>query len=164
MKETDICTGGLYIVSDKYFIDMGTTKLVDNKRESRPNYFAMRDKDGIYWMIPLSTQTPNYRSKLVVWQQKHPGRECVFYDFSEIMGPERVFLIGNAFPVTADYILRPYTINENPYIMQYTQAINRIRSKLYKYLNLVESGKIRPNEDILGIKKRLLGNPEQSGN
>ncbi len=156
MKETEICTGGLYIVSDSYFSDMGATKLVDNKRESRPNFFAMRDKDGIFWMIPLSTQTLNYKNKLAVWQQKHPGKDCVFYDFAEVMGKERVFLIGNAFPITAEYVLRPYTINGTAYFVRYTQAIHRIRSKLYKYLSLVESGKIRPNEDILGIKHRLL--------
>ena len=156
MKEKDIFVGGLYIVSDAYFSKYSTGKLVDNKKTARPNYFAMRDNDGIYWMIPLSTQEANYRQKLEEWQKKHPRGECVFYDFADIMGKTRVFLIGNAFPVSEDYILRPYLFNGQPYQMQYTQAIKRIRSKLFKYIDLVNRKAIKPNEDILDIKRRVL--------
>ena len=156
MKEKDLFIGGLYVVSDSYFSEFSTGKLMYNKDENRPNYFAMRDNDGIYWMIPLSSQTENYQRKSSDWKKKHHGKECVFYDFADIMGKTRVFLIGNAFPITPGYILRPYTIDGRPYKMQYTQAIERIRSKLYKYIDLVTRGALKPSEDIIGIKRRLL--------
>lgn len=54
MKDIEPC--GLYIISDQYFLDFPNERYMDNKKESRPHYYAIRDNDGIFWMIPLSSK------------------------------------------------------------------------------------------------------------
>ena len=51
---------GLYSVKGKYFQDFKNPYWVDNKNEHRPYYYLLKDKDGISWVIPMSSQTSNY--------------------------------------------------------------------------------------------------------
>ena len=62
MKDIEPC--GLYIISDQYFLDFPNERYMDNKKESRPHYYAIRDNDGIFWMIPLSSKVEKCRVKI----------------------------------------------------------------------------------------------------
>ena len=56
MKKT-----GFYIIKDQFFEDMADPYLKGNKAENRPHYYCFEDtKEGIYWMIPLSSQIDKY--------------------------------------------------------------------------------------------------------
>lgn len=156
MKETAIANYGLYIVDDRYFDRFPTDALVKNKSNARPNYFAFMDKDGICWMIPLSTQVAHYRAKLAVEEQKCGVGNCLYFAFAQIAGIERVVLTGNIFPVTAEYILRPYEINGIAYVLRNQNAIKEITQKAKRYLKLIEAGKIQDRAGILEIKAALL--------
>jgi len=46
---------GLYNVKDTYFNDFKNKYLSDNKQENRPYYCAVKNKDGIIWLIPISS-------------------------------------------------------------------------------------------------------------
>ena len=158
MKDTDIINYGLYIVDDKYFTRFPNSALMQNKGNARPNYFAFQDRDGIYWMLPLSTQVANYRAKLAREEQKCGAGNCVYFAFAQIAGIERVVLTGNMFPVTPEYILRPYEINGVAYVLRNQNAIKEIAQKAKRYLKLIEAGKVADRAGILKIKKSLLTN------
>ena len=55
---------GLYSVKDKYFEDFKRPYWMDNKNEKRPYYLLLQDKDDIYWVVPMSSQTENYKMKI----------------------------------------------------------------------------------------------------
>lgn len=94
---------GLYKVKDEYFNRFKNEKFTDNKAEKRPHYLSFKDKDNIIWLIPMSSQVDNYQLKINKDTAKYG--ECLFYYIAEIHKINRVFLIGNMFPVTPEYIL-----------------------------------------------------------
>lgn len=150
----EIVDYGLYNIKDEYFTDFKNDYWMDNKKENRPNYCVFKDKDGIIWFIPLSTQTEAYQKKIEKDESKH--RSCIFYHIGTVNGKERVFLIGNMFPVTEKYIKKPYTVNNCAYVVGNKELIKQLHKKTNKYLTLVKTGKLKPNVDILKVKKQLL--------
>lgn len=146
---------GLYKIRDQYFSDFKGS-WSDNKNERRPYYYLFEDKDGIPWMIPLSTQVSNYKQKMLNIEAQRGKGNCIYYHFGPIASIERVFLIGDMFPVDIQYIKGPFIINSQQYICR-DKALNRaIYSKAMRYLNLVETGVMKNRYDILGIKHTLL--------
>ncbi len=148
-----IIENGLYNIKQQYFTDFHSEFMVDNKSENRPFYFTFKDNQGLFWLIPLSTQTKSYKKKIKKDEIKHGN--CLFYHIGKIAGVERVFLIGNMFPVTPNYIKKPYTISNTHYIVADSNLIKDITKKAKKYLALVENGKLKPNLDIMHIKSLL---------
>ncbi|MEG0494547.1 MAG: hypothetical protein RR696_15245, partial [Clostridia bacterium] len=64
---TSIADGTFYFVSDDYFRDFPDPYLMKNKEiingqpHGRPCFYAFKDTlTGLYWMIPLSSQTEEY--------------------------------------------------------------------------------------------------------
>ena len=53
---------GLYKIKDKYYVDFPHEKHIHIKG-GRPFYYAVRDRLGIYWLIPLSSQTDKMDAK-----------------------------------------------------------------------------------------------------
>ena len=155
MREKEIAENGLYIVSDQYFQDFPSKSLMQNKDEARPNYFAVKDADGVYWMLPLSSRVAAYKEKAAKYQ-KNTRNDCPFYAFVEIASVERVVLVGDMFPVLPRYILRPYTIGGVPYIVKNLAARKRIRKKAMRYLSMIRNGVMKSPANILDIKKQLL--------
>lgn len=145
---------GLYKVKDEYFDKYENEHFTDNKAEKRPYYLSFKDKDGIIWLIPLSSQVGNYRLKIDKDVQNRG--ECLFYHIAPIHQTDRVFLIGNMFPITSEYISGEYTYCNIHYIVKNKETIKEIRKRASKYLTLVKQGKLKPNIDILSIKNDLL--------
>ena len=149
----NIVKNGLYSVSDKYFEDFRSEYFCDNKSENRPYYVSFIDNDNITWLIPLSTQTENYKRKIQRDEVKH--RICLFYYIGEIMGKERAFLIGNMFPVTENYIKKPYTFSNIHYVIRNEELLKELNKRATRYLLLVKQGKLQPKIDIMAIHKIL---------
>lgn len=147
---------GLYIIKDEYFDRFPNQYWVLNKSESRPFYYAIRDKHGLLWMIPLTTKTDRIREKIKRDESRRGKGNCIYYDVGQIAGTERGFKIGDMFPITEMYILRPYTINAVAYVVEDSSLIERIQKKARRYLSLVESGAIRSSVNILEIRAMLL--------
>lgn len=148
----DVKENGLYILSDSYFQRYNTGRMMDNKSENRPHFFAL-ELDGILWMIPISSKTQKYRA--LIQKSEAAGKKPLFYHMGTIAGRECAFLIGDMIPVTPPYILRPYTVSGTPYIIRDERLLRQLKSKAKRYLALVQQGKIRPYVDILGIRKSL---------
>lgn len=153
---TEIKTSGLYIISDKFFKDYPNDRYMDNKGESRPHYYAIQDKDGLFWMIPLSNQVEKYRSKINDTEKNHGTGSCFMYCIAPIHGQIRAILICDMFPVSKEYILRPYTIGGQPYVIQNKNIQKMIRTKAMRYLSLVKRGILNSPLNILETKRKLL--------
>lgn len=146
---------GLYIIKDEFFKRFPNSHWVDNKNEKRPFFFAIKDQNGLLWMIPLSSQVDNIKAKIAREEAKRGKGNCIYYHIGQVAGRERGFNIGNMFPITENYILRSWTIGGKPYIVQETNVVEAITRKSLKFLNLVDSGTIRPQVDIMAIMRIL---------
>lgn len=153
---------GLYTIKDKYFRDFESDYWVDNKQENRPCYYLFSDKDGIFWMIPMSTQVDNYKEKIKKIEEKRGEGNCIYYHIGLVAGVERVFLIGDMFPVSDEYIKSPYIINHIPYVCRNNNLVASVHSKGMRYLRLVEQGVMKSRNDILGIRQALLNRKQNS--
>lgn len=147
---------GLYKVNGQYFVDFKNPYWVDNKNEKRPYYYLFKDSGGVDWMIPLSTQVENYRKKIANIETAHGAGKCIYYHIAPIAGIDRVFLIGDMFPISSKYVKEPFTIKSVPYVLKDSNVNKVIRSKAMKFIKLVSTGKIRSRNNILAIKKKLI--------
>jgi len=154
---------GLYKINAKYFVDFPSEHWMENK-SGRPHYFCIADTDGIIWMIPLSTQTANYKEKIKREELKRGAGNCIYYHVGIISGKERVFLISDMFPVTGDYIIGAYVISGTPYIVKDKKIISSVHSKAMRYLKLIESGVMRNRNAIMEIKQKLTKNSDSQKN
>lgn len=127
--------------------------MIDNKCEQRPYYCTFTDSDGTIWFIPLSSQTEAYKNKIKNYEIN--GRECLFYHIGQVSGIDRVFLIGRMFPVTIEYIKKPYTIHNIHYVVANQDLIKQLHKKATKYLLLIKQGRLHSDVDIIGIQNAL---------
>ena len=147
---------GLCILSDKYFQDFPYTELMQNKLESRPYFLAIREENGIIWLVPLSSQTEKYKAAIAKVEKQRGAGGDIYHYVCKVKGKESAFLIGNTIPVTEEYILRPFTVNGIPYVIKNKADIKEIRTRLAKFLALVRQKKIRPYVDIMEMERKLL--------
>ena len=147
---------GLYIVKDGYFKKFPNDAWVQNKDQNRPYYYALRDSDDILWMVPMTTQVEKCRAKIERVESERGKGNCIYYHIGVIAGKERGFKIGDMFPITDRYILRPYTINKTPYIVKTKDLNAELYSKAMRFINLVQAGKIRDDLGVVAIKEALL--------
>lgn len=146
---------GLYKVADQYFSDF-QGHWYDNKNENRPYYYLLEDTDGVSWVIPMSTQVENYKKKIEKIEEKRGPGNCLYYHIGVVAGVERVFLIGDMFPINSSYIKAPFIIGHHHYISRNKTLNFAIRTKAIKYLKLVEQGVINSRNDIMSIKQTLI--------
>lgn len=149
-------TSGLYIISDKFFIDYPNDKYMDNKSEARPHYYALQDNDGVFWMIPLSSKVEKYRAKIADTEAAHGKGSCFMFCIVPIHGKDRAVLVCDMFPVSSEYILRPYEISGSPYVIRNKNIQKTIRTKAMRYLSMVKRGVLQSPLNILDTKNKLL--------
>lgn len=107
--------GYVYFLSDDYFTDVRDPTLMKNKglHHGRPVYCCKEDKDlGIYWMVPMSSQVEKYRERYAKTKARYGN--CLGLVLGHYSGREAVFLVQNAFPITAKYVNDIYQVNGNP--------------------------------------------------
>lgn len=146
---------GLYKIRDQYFVDF-KGNWSDNKNENRPYYYLFQDKDGVFWVIPMSTQLENYKKKIAREEKKRGVGNCIYYHTGIVASKERVFLIGDMFPIDSQYIKAPFTIGSQHYVSRNKKLNAEIYSKAMRYLRLIEQGVMENRNNILGIKQILL--------
>lgn len=151
---------GFYKVKDEYFSDFPSEWHAQNKSENRPYYLAIKSKNGIIWLIPISSKVESYRAKIFADEEKYG--ECLMYHIIKFMSKERVALIGNMIPVIPKYIKGEFTISGSHYIVGDSATISAIKKRSSRYLSLVRSGKLHPYLDILSIERKLLSSMGKS--
>lgn len=147
---------GFYKLKDKYFTDYPSPKncYVDNKKENRPYYLAFTDREGIVWLLPISSKVEKYKAKIAEDEKKYG--ECITCYIIKYMDDERAVLIGNMIPVTPDYIKGEFTIQKQHYVVKDAKAIKAIKKRCARYLALVRAKKLYPCVDILTTERKLL--------
>lgn len=152
---TQVC--GLYTVKDEYFARFDKNHLMlDNKEEKRPYYCGLRADNGLLWLIPLSSKIEKY-SQLIERYEVNCGKgKCVFCYIAKLKGKKSAFVIGDAIPCTDRYILKPFTVGGEAFVIRDKTDIKNLRNKLSRFLSLVRIGKLKPYVDILAIEKELL--------
>lgn len=149
---------GFYIIKDAFFQGFPDPYLKGNKSEHRPHYFAIKDeKTGLYWMVPMSSRVEKYRA--IIQKRERNGKPCDFLHICKLDNDrESVFLIQDVFPISEEYIRRPYTINQNHLRLTSEAQAKAVRAKTKKILGLLRRGitftPTQPN--VLAIEKRLL--------
>ncbi|MDO5151506.1 MAG: hypothetical protein Q4D76_19310 [Oscillospiraceae bacterium] len=147
-----------YIIKDEFFVRFNDPFLKGNKEENRPHYYCFQDNtEGIYWVIPMSSRVEKY--KKIIVKKKEQNKPCDILHICRLSsGIENVFLIQDMFPVTENYILRPYTIGENILTLTKDKDIKVVEKKALRIKNMIENGKrfIPYQVDAMKIKNELL--------
>ena len=151
----DPVSSGVYIISDQYFVDYPNERYMQNKSESRPHYYAIED-GPLFWMIPISSKVANYRKKIEAIETRSGEGNCFMFAIGELSGRERVFVIADMFPVTKEYILRPYTVCGVPLVVQNSAVQDEVRKKANRFLSMVRRGQIKSPLNAMEIRKKLL--------
>lgn len=149
---------GFYIIKDDFFLRFQDPYLKGNHKENRPHYYAFKSKKtNLIWMVPVSSKIEKYKS--IVSRRAEQGKPC---DFIEVLtlanGKESAFVIGDMFPITEEYILRPYTICSIPFGIVNEAQRDLIHSKANKVLSMIRKGyKFSPTQpNVLKIEKELM--------
>ena len=147
-----------YIIKDEFFVRFNDPFLKGNKEENRPHYYCFQDNtEGIYWVIPMSSRVEKY--KKIIVKKKEQNKPCDILHICRLSsGVENVFLIQDMFPVTENYILRPYTIGENTLTLTKDKDVKIVEKKALRIKNMIENGKrfIPYQVDAMKIKNELL--------
>ena len=152
---TDIVPFGLYLVKDQYFVDFPNDRYMD-KTDRRPHFYAIQDKDGILWMSPISSKVEKYRARIASVERTSGVGSCFLYYIAKIHGQERAILICDMFPVTEEYISRPYTVGGIPYVMKNRTDIEAIQKRAKRFLSMVKRGKAKSPLNIFDTFRNLL--------
>lgn len=152
MKKT-----GFYIIKDKFFEDMLDPYLKGNKAGNRPHYYCFEDtSEGIYWMIPLSSQIGKYQR--IVEKKEQAGKPCDIIHIVKLDDDrESAFLIQDMFPITEEYIEREYTIAGNHLMLTSEHTARDIEQKARKVMGMLKRGvKFTPTQpDVMAILEKL---------
>lgn len=152
MKKT-----GFYVIKDQFFDDVADPYLKGNKGENRPHYYCFEDaKDGVYWVIPLSSRIEKYRK--LIEARADAGRPCDILHIAKLDdGKESAFLIQDMFPITDKYIERAYTIAGNQLMLTSEHVANEIEKKARRVVGLLRRGiKFTPTQpDVNAILAML---------
>jgi hypothetical protein len=103
--------GYIYHIKQEYFNLVKDDKLMKNHEHGnlRPTYYCTKDKDGLYWFIPMSSQVEKY--KVIVKREIKKYGKCnkIVVDTNE----KSTFLLQNMFPCLPKYIDHMHTIKGN---------------------------------------------------
>lgn len=148
----------IYTIKEQYFKDFPDPNLKSNKSEQRPHYYAFKDKEenSIIWMIPLSSKIKKYER--IIEKRKSQKKPCDIVHVCKIGAKKQAFVIQDMFPITKNYILDEYKINNIPYKLVSKKDINIIDKKAHKIKLLINKGiKVVPGQaDVKSIEKKLL--------
>lgn len=138
--------GNLFFVNDNFYERFEGFGLLGNKdpdekgEHNRPCCYLFKyekDKEDIYWAIPVSSQVEKYEGEYQKSIDKYGI--CDNISFGYILGKKYAFLPQNLFPVTTKHIKNLYTDKNT------TQVIT-MPKKLMAELNAKARKKIRYNK------------------
>ncbi|TCL32197.1 hypothetical protein EV210_12317 [Anaerospora hongkongensis] len=155
-------SGNFYFIKDQYFIDFPDTRLMKNKEiingrpHNRPCYYSFKDDaTGIYWAVPISSQTPKYQKYHDDKLAKHGA--CYTIHFGYVLGERKAFLIQNMCPVIPSYINNQYlNANNGQPIILPSKLSSEIETKAKKALIMHRKGLGLIFPDVLAIETQLL--------
>jgi len=151
---------GFYVISDRFFQEVNDPYLKGNKQGNRPHYYCLQDtSDGIYWMIPLSSQVEKYQR--IIDKRLAAKRSCDTLHIVELDNNRKsAFLIQDLFPITEEYIQREYTVAGNHLMLTSEHVAREIEKKARKVIGMLKRGiSFTPTQpNVLAILEYLKQN------
>lgn len=132
---------GFYIIDDCFYIKFDDPYLKGNKTENRPHYYCFADDKhkGIYWVIPMSSRIDKF--KKIIEQKQLQHKPCDILHICKLSNDKySAFLIQDMFPITEQYVKRPYTFAGNPLILVNEKDIQEVERKALRIRNAIERG------------------------
>ena len=149
---------GFYIIKDSFFERFNDPFLKGNHEENRPHYYAFKDsKTNLFWVIPISSKIDKFQR--IIEKRKLENKPCDFIEVLTLANKKQsAFVIGDIFPVSEKYILRPYTINGIPFKIVNKKQNTILLRKSKRVISLIRKGvKFSPTQaNVLKIENELL--------
>ncbi len=150
--------GYSYHISDSYFQKFSHLPNFASNKENgnyRPHYFALADKniDGLYWIIPISSQVSKY--KRIIADKIKKYKKCDTIVIGEFNGSENAFLIQNAIPMISQYVDHVHKVS-GVEITIHKKLEKELKHKMNSVLVLHKKGISLLYTDIDTILKDLL--------
>lgn len=153
--------GYFYFISDEYYTKFSNEKLMTNKEvidgesHNRPCYYAYKDDEGIFWMVPVSSQIEKFTNQYNRSMKKYGMCDAVCFGY--LKGEYNAFLLQNLCPVTEKYILNQYLHADTKKPVSIPNDLKReLNAKIRKILRLAEKGKKLTFTNILEMRQKLL--------
>ena len=131
--------GYVYHIDDSYFRLVNDDKLLKNKENNhyRPNYYALKDENGLIWAVPMSSQYEKFER---IYNEKIARYgKCDSIVLGSFDGRQTAFLLQNMFPITDKYIHHIHTRNNNPVYVNHKYQVE-INKKIRKLRALTQKG------------------------
>ena len=55
-----------YTIKNSFFADFPDSNLKSNKQQKRPFYYCFKDSNGLYWVVPCSSQCAKYDTMIAL--------------------------------------------------------------------------------------------------
>lgn len=145
-----------YTLDDKFFDDFPDSILKSNKNQKRPFYYCLKDTNGLYWMIPCTSQIEKYDTFIA--RANFQGKPTDKWHKIKMGGKENILLIQDIFPVTEKYIAKAFIRNNIHQKIASEKEQKLILMKANKIMALTKyKGKLFSTQaDIINIEKELL--------
>ena len=145
-----------YTLDDKFFDDFPDSNLKSNKNQKRPFYYCLKDTNGLYWMIPCTSQIEKYDAFIA--RANLQGKPTDKWHKIKMGGKENILLIQDIFPVTENYIAKAFMRNNVHQKIASEKEQKLILMKANKIIALTKyKGKLFSTQaDIINIEKELL--------
>lgn len=150
----------LYFIKDEHFAKYSKYKLFysprTNEKKDRPHFLCFKNKNNVYWVIPLSSRVTKYKKVYDKEILKH--RRSLKFHFAKVSGIENAFLIQNAFPVASYHIKKEYMKDNKSVLLENQSDINEITQKLKSYLYQLSKGVVFYDNqpDVLALEKEII--------
>ena len=145
-----------YTLDDKFFDDFPDSNLKSNKNQKRPFYYCLKDINGLYWMIPCTSQIEKYDAFIA--RANLQGKPTDKWHKIKMGSKENILLIQDIFPVTEKYIAKAFIRNNIHQKIASEKEQKLILMKANKIMALTKyKGKLFSTQaDIINIEKELL--------
>lgn len=150
----------LYFIKDEHFAKYSKYGLFysprTNEKKDRPHFLCFKNKNNVYWVIPLSSKVSKYKKEYNKEVAKY--RRSLKFHFAKVSGIENAFLIQNAFPVPSYYIKKEYMKDKRSVLLENQSDIKAINQKLKSFLHQISKGVIFYNSqpDVLSLEKEII--------
>jgi hypothetical protein len=154
----NIETGHLYFLKEDFFIKISDKYVKkDHETTQRPHYYALKDpKTSLYWLVPCSTQADKYEKIIKAKQAKNKPTDSI--KIIKIQDKKNALLFQDMFPITANYILKPYIRGGQLVRIADDKVLKELENNAYKIIKLLRRGvKFTPTSpDVKKIEELML--------
>ena len=145
-----------YTIKNSFFADFPDSNLKSNKQQKRPFYYCFKDSNGLYWVVPCSSQCAKYDTMIAKAQSMN--RPVDKWHKIKLGGIDTILLIQDVFPIKEKYIEEEFIKNNVHQRIASTSEQKIITKKANKIIALrrYKGNLFSGQADIFKIEATLL--------